>query len=256
MVIKKILKTAWNEIIYGGHLLSLGAIGLLISVSLLLSKPVSWDYLLIVYLIVYNSYLFNRYQEQETDLLTNPERTLHFKKYASYTPLISGSIFLTILGILIGVHKLNFAAWFILLFFSGMIYSIGIKQYTAIIPFFKNIVVAAEWVLPITLLPVYFSDFRFNTSLIILMIIVYLKVFILTSYFDIKDTKSDRQFKLLTLPTTFSVKTSLWILTVLILVFGGVIVYSVWRQFLPMASLLLLLTLPWDWVLFFETVQV
>jgi uncharacterized membrane protein len=85
MVIRRILKTVWQEFIYGGHLLTLGAGGIIIAAILLLNEKVSWDYPVIIYLVAYVSYLYNRYKEINRDTLTNPERTQHFRKYAKYT---------------------------------------------------------------------------------------------------------------------------------------------------------------------------
>ncbi len=250
---KKIIRFVKSEIIYGGHLLAMGAVGLIISFSLLLHKCFTWDYLMIVYLIVYNSYLFNRYKEREIDKLTNPERTRHFSKYALYTPLISGCVFLIILAILYHIGKLDFLPWAGFLFLGGMIYTLWLKRLTVHIPVFKNLVVALEWILAFILLPIYYPFFSFSLPFIILVGIIYLKVFILTSYFDVKDVQTDENFKLLTLPVIFHLKTSLWLLRILTVIFGIVITYSVYQEIIPSAALFLLLTLVFNWFIFRET---
>ena len=84
MKLKKILNSIWNEFVYGGHLLSLGAVSIVYTASILLDIRITWDFLLVVYLGTESVYLYNRFKEYKVDFLTNPERTEH-KKNTSNT---------------------------------------------------------------------------------------------------------------------------------------------------------------------------
>jgi len=62
MVIEKILNSIWNEFVYGGHLLSFGAVSIVYAASILLDIRITWDFLLVVYLGTESVYLYNRFK--------------------------------------------------------------------------------------------------------------------------------------------------------------------------------------------------
>lgn len=252
MGIKKTLKIVWEEFIYGGHLLSLGAGAIVISTSLLLDERISWDYPIMIYLIAYTAYLYNRYKEVEKDFLTNPERTQHLKKYIRHVPVIIWCVFFIILGILIYSKKLSALPFILFLFGGGLFYTIFLKKITKEIAAFKNFFVALEWTLPIVFLPTYYS-FSFSLPLLLIMLFVYLKTFIVSSYFDAKDVEIDGREKLLTIPIILNLKNYLTFLKYLTFLFGLIIILSVWFEQLPIFSLILLFTIPFNFYIFKET---
>ncbi|MCP6718786.1 MAG: UbiA family prenyltransferase [Patescibacteria group bacterium] len=252
MIIKKILEFSWKEFIYGGHLLALGAGAIVISAALLLDERVSWDYPVIIYLIAYTAYLYNRYKEVDKDFLTNPKRTQHLKKYIRYVPLIIWCVFFIIIGILVYSKKLLTLPFILFLFLGGLLYTVFFKKVTKKITAFKNFFVALEWTLPIAFLPIYYS-FSFSLPLFLIIIFVYLKTFIVNSYFDTKDVEVDEKEKLLTLPITLSLNRYLVYLKYLTLLFGLIIILSVWFEQLPIFSLILVFTIPFNFYIFKET---
>jgi len=252
MAIKRFFKIVWQEFVYGGHLLPLGAEGIIIATILLLNEKLSWDYPLIIYLVAYVSYLYNRYKEINKDILTNPERTQHFKKYAKFTLLIISCIFLILLGILIYSKKVFFLPFLLLLFFGGLFYTFYFKKLTKKIAGFKNFYVATEWTLPIALLPIYYS-FSFSFSLCLIIILVYLKTFIINSYFDIKDIESDQKENLLTFPVIIGVKKCLFFLKTLTLLFSLIVILGIWSKLLPLSAFFLFLTIPFNFYIFKQT---
>src|SRR6185369_11250720 len=72
---KKILSAIGTEFVYGGHLLSLGATGIVLTVVLILNLPVKLIILVIPYLISQVVYSYNHYKEIDEDLDSNPERS-------------------------------------------------------------------------------------------------------------------------------------------------------------------------------------
>ncbi|MBU0647128.1 hypothetical protein KJ809_01775 [Patescibacteria group bacterium] len=82
----KILSAIWKEFIYGGHLLSLGAVSIIFTASILLNIQITWDFFLVVYLWTEAVYLYNRLKELKSDSLNNPKRTIYLKKQARYIP--------------------------------------------------------------------------------------------------------------------------------------------------------------------------
>ena len=90
---KKLLNSVLKEFIYGGHLISLGAVGIILTSAIVLGIRLSWQPLVIAYLITFVGLLYNRYKEQNSDFLTNPQRTARLKKYFHFIfPTISLSV--------------------------------------------------------------------------------------------------------------------------------------------------------------------
>ena len=58
MKIKKILKSIWNELIYGGHLQPLGAASIVFVSGILLKIQITWDVLFVTYILFYPLFLY------------------------------------------------------------------------------------------------------------------------------------------------------------------------------------------------------
>ncbi|NOQ67864.1 hypothetical protein GQ568_00295, partial [Patescibacteria group bacterium] len=106
MRIKQVLKFVKNEIIYGGHLLSLGAASIIFTSAVLLDIKVTWDCLFVTYLGIQAIYLYDRYKKFEEDILTSPERANHLRKYLKYLPIIIFFIILIFVLFLLTFDKI------------------------------------------------------------------------------------------------------------------------------------------------------
>jgi hypothetical protein len=62
--IKKILKTIWNELVYGGHLIALGGVCIIATSAIALNIRLTWQPIVVVYLIIIVGLLYNRYEKQ------------------------------------------------------------------------------------------------------------------------------------------------------------------------------------------------
>ena len=80
MIIKETIGLMRNELVYGGQLISIGAISVVFTAAILLGIKITWDCLIIIYLGIHSAYLYNRYKELKVDFLTNPKRTQYLKK--------------------------------------------------------------------------------------------------------------------------------------------------------------------------------
>lgn len=238
----KIVKLAWNEFIYGGHLLSLGAVSIVFTSALLLEIKITWDCLLVVYLGMHSAYLYNRYKEFHKDYETNPERTNHFKKNINKLPIVI--VFLSTLLALILILNNNPKVLFLglILFSISLLYSKGkgFKSLTQRVPGFKNLFVALMWgTLPLFL--VFYYSFPITPSLFLLIIFVFLRFFINTSSFDIKDIESDKKDGLLTLAIVLSRNGLVRFLNILNLFSSIPIIIGVYFGYFPSHSLLLVI---------------
>ena len=238
--IKKILKSIWDEFVYGGHLLSLGAVSVVFTASFLLNIKITWDFLLIVYLGTESVYLYNRYKEFRTDFLTNPERTEYIKKYIKIIPLII-FFFSLIISLILIYHK-NFSALFfaVFLLIIGLLYSEIFKGFTQKIVGFKSFFVSLMWALLVIFLAIYYS-LSLGLILFLIFVFIFLKCFVITSFFDIKDTEGDRKEGLLTLVNVLGQKKLVDILNLTTVLAVIPIILGFHLKLFPQSSIMLLL---------------
>lgn len=234
-------RVIWNEFIYGGHLLSLGAASIVLTSAFLLRIKITWDCFIVVYLGIESAYLYNRYKEFEKDIVTNPERTKHIRGYINKIPIIIG-IFVVTLGIILfyfsNLKVLLFGFFLVLMSF---LYSKIFKGLTAKIVGFKNVFVSLMWASLVLFLVIYYSA-PWNTPVLIVFLFVFLKAFITTNFFDIKDTKIDKKEHLLTLVVVWGKNKLLKFLYLLNILSALLLFFGVYLRFLPVYSLFLSLT--------------
>jgi len=250
-LVKKIFTSIWNEFIYGGHLLSFGAVSIVFTSAILLGIKITWDCLLVVYLGCQIIYLYNRYREFEKDILTNPERTRHIEKYIKYTPLIILFFLLIIVGLLLYLNKTIVLLFSLILLFLGLLYTTVFKGLTKKTPAFKSFFVSLMWALLAIFLILYYS-FPLNLAVIFIFIFIFLRWFVNTGFFDIKDIESDKKEGLLTLPIMLGKKKLLYLLGLISFFAIVPLVYGFYFKLFPAYSLMLLFTVPYTFYYFKE----
>ena len=203
MKAKQILNLAGNELVYGGHLLSLGASSIVFTSAVLLDIKITWDCLAVVYLGAQIIYLYNRYKEFRKDFLTNPERTNHLRKYIKIVPLLIFIFTLIFIAILLNFNKFPALIFGLILILLGLLYSKCFKSFSKKIIGFKNLFVPFIWGLSVIFLVIYYSFVSLNFSVFFIFIFIYLRLYLHEIFFDIKDIKSDKKESLLTLPIIF-----------------------------------------------------
>lgn len=187
----------WNEFIYGGHWLSLGASAITLAVILILGVPFHLDLLILTYLLSYCIYKFNHYKEYSTDAEMKSLTAMHIKHYISYLPKI---IFLNILlFILVLFYFGNIKIWIFGLFmlFSGLFYTLVGKKLAKKIIALKSIYIAACWASIVLFITFYYS-LSFDWRIFLLFMFVFLRFLVDTIYYDIKDIKSDSKHQIWT----------------------------------------------------------
>ncbi len=247
------LKLIFNEFLYGGHLISLGAVGIVFSSAILLEIKIDLDFLIIVYLFSYNSILYNRYREFRIDYLTNPERTKNLRKYFKYISLILCFSILITTGIFIFNNKFLALFFLILLSLLTFLYTEYFKNITKNIFIFKNIYFSFVTGLLLILLVLYYSYPILNFIFFIIFIFVFLRMFINTVFLDIKDVKGDNKIRLKTIPILFGETKTLKILQLLSMISILPILIGVYLGFLHLFSLVLIFIVPYSFYYFFES---
>jgi len=249
MNIKKILKFVWDEFIYGGHLTSLGAISVVFTSAILLNIKITWDFLIVIYLGTYSVYLYNRYEEFKIDTSTNLQRTKHIKIYLNFIPLIIFCFILIFVGILLYFNEISSLFFGILLLLLGLLYTKFFKKFTKKIIAFKSFYISSVWSLLIIFLIIYYS-FSFNLSVFLILFFIYLRIFVHTSSFDIKDIKSDRRDRLLTLPIILDQEKLFYLLEIVTIIAVMPIIFGFYFDLFSKYSLMLLFTIPYTFYYF------
>lgn len=243
-MLKKFLKSLLTEFIYGGHLQSLGAVSLVLAFSLIIHSPFAWHSYVIVYLLFYSLYLFNRYKEIKIDKKTNPERTKHLNTYIKAIPSIFClTVFLLFFGLVYFSNTLTLAIS-IFLFIFGLLYSTHLKAWTGNIFMFKNIYVALFFaVMPFFVL--FYHGYSIVDATWALSSLIFIKTVLMQIFLDIKDIDSDKEQKLKTMSVVLGKQKvfpffiiSNFLFTVIILAF-----FVFYIQSLPLVALALLFTL-------------
>lgn len=237
----KILKIVWDEFIYGGHLLSLGASSIVFTSAILLGIKITWDCLVIVYLGMQSAYLYNRYKDFKKDYLTNPERTKHFEKYVSKIPIIIGIFILIIILMLFYFSTPEILLFGLFLVLMSLLYSKIFKDFTKKIPGFKGFYVALMWASLALFLIVYYS-FSFKISVLLIFIFIFLRLFINIFFFDIKDIESDKKENLLTLAVILGKKKLINFLNIIDIISILPIILGIYLDLFPFYSIVLVFT--------------
>jgi len=249
MVIEKIVNSIWNEFVYGGHLLSFGAVSIVYTASILLDIRITWDFLLVVYLGTESVYLYNRFKEYKVDFLTNPERTEHIKKYVKYIPFIIFLMTFSAIVIVVYFNKISALIFGLLLLIIGLLYSLFFKKITEKIIAFKSFFISLMWSLLVLFLAIYYSA-PINLALFLFSVFVFLRFFVSVSFFDIKDIKTDKQEGLKTLAVVLKQSTLWQFLSIIAILAVLPLIIGVYLRILPISSLMLFLTIPYTFFYF------
>jgi len=245
--IKKILKLIWDELIYGGHLQSLGAASIIFVSAILLKIQITWDILLVTYLLFYPLFIYNRFKEIDIDHLTNQKRTQYLKKYLKFIPIIF-CLAIFILGISL-IYFSNFLALIISLFVLvfGVLYTLVFKKITKKIYCFKDLYVAALFALLPFFLLIYYSHSLLNINALLLSLFVFLEAFLMPVFLDIKDIESDKKEKLRTFPVIFGKEKTIVFLSIFNFIGTiAIIAFIFYLNIFPKSILMFLFIIPFD----------
>ncbi len=239
-----ILTLIWNEFIYGGHFLALGDAVALYVMAVVLDIPVSWDFLVVIYLCVFAANLFNRSDESVHDALTNPVRVKVMEKYTKYFyPIVSVCLIVSI-GLIMFYSNYKALIFAVLIFLIAMLYTTLFKKMTKYVVGFKSFIAALFYAMMVFLLVIYYSA-PINTAVILIFIFYYLRIFISNAACDVKDIESDKKRGLKTFAISMGENGAMRFLNTLNIASGLLIIWGVYTKVLPAFSLALLLTVPY-----------
>jgi 4-hydroxybenzoate polyprenyltransferase len=162
------------------------------------------SYLLLAatFFLAVSVYSLNKVTDVKEDSINQPDRTRFAEKYRKY--LLFASIESINIAIVLAFFSNPYAILIMLLpFYAGVFYSVGInKSRTKDVLFMKNLTVAGAATLGAVLLPLVI---HVGNLLIIALVtyFVFLKVFINTVIFDVRDMEGDKKVGARTIPIYF-----------------------------------------------------
>jgi len=229
-----------DEFIYGHHWCSLNASAIVLSMMILLGMNIRWEFVLIAYLGTQCIYNYNHYKELDSDAVTTSPRVAHIRKYGAIYPLIIklyGILFFLFLIFFGNLPSILFGSFLLSL---GLVYTTNVKSVSKRMIGLKALYTSISWGLLILFTAIYCS-YPLTIGVILFFLFVFLRMVIITTFYDIKDISSDRESGLVTLPMIFQDKNSwLNILHILNIISLIPIILGVLFSILPIYSLLLL----------------
>ncbi|HXW37901.1 MAG TPA: UbiA family prenyltransferase [Nitrososphaerales archaeon] len=240
-----LLRSAYREVVFGGHLLALGTASIAATAALLIGKSPTWQLLLMAYLFSYGAYTVNRSADIEQDAVSSPERTSHLQGRKRYLTAISAICFA--LGYLLAAFR---NVYFLLALLAPLgltlAYSVGSKRMVRIVGvsrlkeklLVKNAVTAFGWSLIPVLVGFYYLSFP--VQLLLLAPFVFMRLLANTIFFDVRDVKADSSFGIKTLPSAYGIDASFSSMAILDVMSAVYLVPLVAAGLLPVAALVLL----------------
>lgn len=170
--------------------------------------------LLSSYLLTFTVYSIDKLSNINEDLISLPERAefiVRYRKILTYVTLTSYIVALTL------TFLRNILALFVILFplCIGLIYSIKISNFRLKdIPALKNISIALSWTVMGTFLPLAVSSKPF-ASIVLIFSFIFIKCFINSVLFDVRDIEGDSMNGVRTIPVLFGLNNTKYLLLTL-----------------------------------------
>ena len=222
----------WNDI-FRGFVIALGAVAEIYAIALLFDKKITIDFLVIVFSLASAIYYFDFFNEDKKNI---NKRYLDFA-WLIIVPITFSIIFFIFIIIYGNIQSIFFA---ILLLLFGLLYDSVFKKLTRTIIGFKDFFVALGWN---TMLWLFILYYGYNLSLgyFIFLIFVFSRDFVNASFCDLKDLKSDKQNKLLTIAELLREKRAIILFQITNCLSFLMIVFFSYFKLIPIYSLSLII---------------
>jgi 4-hydroxybenzoate polyprenyltransferase len=211
-------------------LLAIGAFLATFSAFVTLQLPFSMDFtpMIIVFLITFSIYNFNRRTDLKEDHINHPDRVRFIRKHGEALFVLSILSYATALSLAL---MRNFETFLISFIPIIIIWLYGIAWTPTVVRkrlkfsrlkeiiIVKNVVVSLTWASMLFVLLFYFSE-PVSIGAIVFFMFLFVRFFINTVMFDVRDTVGDRLYHIDTIPNVFSIKKTQKILYVLNFLLG------------------------------------
>lgn len=227
-----------KEFIYGGHLLSLGASGIIWTISMFFGLPFSIVLLSIPYLISQVVYTYNHFREIDFDAESNPERVSHMERQKNWIGILLGGYVVALVGVLLttNIETITLSIFIVL---GGILYTDIFKELAAkYIVGFKNFYTSSFGAVAILLVPFFYRT-EVTAFFLYTILFVFLRLIVNAAFFDIKDIESDKQRQLKTFAVLLGKKKTILLLQIVNLLSLVPLVLSVYSSGYPKVYLIL-----------------
>ena len=187
-----------KEIIFGGHLFATGSVSVIMACATVFIVPLSWDILLVSYLLFYVIYLYDYVEGASSDELTNAGRSRYIQCKGKNKCKIAAASFILVISMIIFSNSLTTLAGLCILA-MGLLYGNCFKKLTKRIPAFKNIFVSFVWAF-MALFVFFYYDLPVTYGVIMLALFIFIRMMNIQILFDVRDVEGDRVEGLLTVP--------------------------------------------------------
>jgi 4-hydroxybenzoate polyprenyltransferase len=226
-----------KEFVYGGYLSAMASPLMLISIWILMDKPMDWQILVIGYLITLLVYGYDYHKGLGADSISNPERALVLEKKARLYPLALAFEALLLLAMLVVYVNRAILIFALVIGLGGAVYTIALKGLTRVVPAFKNVYTSLIWASAATFMPALQYSTGLTLFVVLIFNFIFLKCLVNVIFFDIKDIVSDGTKGLKTIPALIGKKRTVRLLYVLNVLTITPIVIGVYLGVMPMFTL-------------------
>ncbi|MBN2065452.1 MAG: UbiA family prenyltransferase, partial [Candidatus Thermoplasmatota archaeon] len=169
-----------------------------LSTTVILKINIKIELFFVVYLGAQCIYNYNHFKEIKEDSLSNPARVSHLKGHLTYIPIMTATYGIIYFSLLVyfGNKLTIFFGGFLLLL--GLLFTIKGKKISKKIIGFKSFYASLAWALLVFFIAIYHS-YPINITVFVLFIFIFIRLVVNTSFSDIKDLRSDKKEKILTL---------------------------------------------------------
>lgn len=232
MSFKKTIRKFLEFLVFSSIHISIAALLWGLITFILLDEPINLYPLIIIFLMTYFVYTFNRVGGEKEDKINYPERVEFSSKYKKI--LLPLSVIGYIFGVILSLYLNTIVTLFTLLpILSFFIYRIFKK-----VIFVKNIIIGFVWACSV--LVVAGSIGTFNEVVFSFFCFVFLRDFINSIFFDIRDVNGDKIAGIKTIPVVLGIDKTLLLLN-LINIFSGLLLISlVLLNYLPQKAITLI----------------
>ncbi len=243
----RIARIIFRELIYGGHLCSLGASCAVYAATQMASVGVSWQFLAICYLGTESVYLADHCSGVETDVVGNPDRSAYLLKRKLVNRLLTVLYPLITLWLVLQKHSPAVSVFAVCLLMLGLGYGALFKGLSRHIPAFKDVFGAVVWAALIPFAAVY-EHSTWSLALSLATLFVLFRLLVDIAGFDVKDIGEDSARNIRTLAVLLGQSRCVRLLQWLNLVPGIVLAIGIVLGLFSPQSVGLFLYLPYNYL--------
>lgn len=228
---KKILKAIWNEFVHGGYWPGLSVLIIVWAGAKFINFDIPFYFAISVFITGYIAYSVDRIIDDEND-------SYYKKMVLAFISLVTFVIMFTV--------DVKFASFPLLLCFVGLsifgiLYNIYFKKITRSVLGMKNYLVALTF--PLSLLFVVFLRPGEWVNILLIYLFFTIRLLMNTSFGDLKDLESDKEFGLKTFPIRLGEKDFFKFLNIINIVSIAPILLGVGLKLLSHSALIFVVTI-------------